>query len=304
MPWTKYFDSTGVARAAFVRDGQMLLTDEEDLLVAIDTGLDGLTQVGAVPIDEVELAPLVIDPPSIRDFMAFEAHVLTTQSARGLPPIARDWYDTPAFYFTNPAAAMGPREDVAIPPGTNQFDFELEVAIVVGREGRDIPIEYAEDHIAGLLLLCDWSSRDIQMREMQQGLGPSKGKDSATSFGHLLVPISELEPLRKDKAFDIGLRASVNGKSYSDGNLSTVYWSFSEMLAHASVGTRVRRGDILGTGTVATGCIFELSAVHGEEQFPYLKPGDTVDLDGGLLGSIRTTILPSSGGNQIFPRKA
>ena len=302
MPWTKWTDSTGVARVAFVQDGQALLTDEEDLLRAVDSGIGGLNQIGTAAIDELNLAPLIVDPPSIRDFMAFEEHVVTAQRARGLQ-VHEDWYRIPVFYFTNPAAAKGPRTEIAIPPGTEQFDFEFEVAVLIGCDGSDIPVAEAEKHIAGLMVMSDWSSRDVQMREMTQGIGPSKGKDAATSFGHFLVPIEELEPRRKGKAFDVELRASVNGTIYSAANLSTIYWSLTEMVAHASVGTRLRRGDVIGTGTVGTGCIFELAAVHGAEKYPYLRPDDVVILDGGPLGSIQARIGAPAGGDQLFPRR-
>ena len=299
MSWTKYFDPAGVARVAFVQDGHAVLTDEEDLLAAVDAGIDNLTRTGEAAVDDLDLAPVVVDPPSIRDFMAFEEHVVTSQAARKLP-VHQDWYRIPIFYFSNPAAAVGPRADVRIPPGTEQFDFEFEVAALIGREGSDISVEDAEEHVAGLVLMCDWSSRDVQMREMEQGNGPSKGKDSVTSFGHLLVPLEELT--RKDKAFDVDLQVRVNDETCTRANLSTIYWSFSDMIAHASVGTRLRRGDVIGSGTVGTGCIFELSAVHGEEKFPYLKTGDAVVLDGGVLGSIRSEVLAPSG-RQVFPRE-
>ncbi len=301
MAWTKYFNEAGEAPVAFVDDeGVAHLTEQTDILAAVDAGLRGLAVHRTAPVEELQLAPLVEDPPSIRDFMAFEEHVVTSAAARNIK-VDKDWYRIPVFYFTNPAAATGPRTNVPMPPGTSQFDYELEVALVVGRGGSDIPIERAEEHIAGLMLMCDWSSRDIQLREMQQGLGPSKGKDSATSFGHLLVPLKELESVRTKDAFDVPLRAYVNDTLYSEGNLRTLYWSFAEILAHASVGTRLRRGDVIGTGTVGTGCIFELSAVHGSDRFPYLRPGDTVHLDGRQLGTIQAAVSPSSG-RQLFPR--
>jgi 2-keto-4-pentenoate hydratase/2-oxohepta-3-ene-1,7-dioic acid hydratase in catechol pathway len=245
-----------------------------------------------VPEREAALRAPIPVPPSIRDFLAFEAHIGNVQRAQGRA-VDPGWYELPVFYFTNPAAVHGPRDEVAISPGSARFDYELEVAAVIGREGGDLTPQQAEEHIAGYLVLADWSARDLQFTEMQQRLGPAKGKDSATSLGPALVTPDELAPYRQGNAFDLAMTASVNGVPYSAGNLADLYWSFGQMIAYASRGTRVVPGDVIGSGTVGTGCILELSGLHGSERYPWLQPGDEVRLEVARLGAISARILPS-----------
>lgn len=263
-----------------------LLGDDGSRLRAASEAAAG--EPGLGPADVELLAP-VPAPPSIRDFMAFEEHVVTASAAIGhtVDPL---WYSQPVFYFTNPAAVRGPRAGVAISPGSARFDYELEVAALVGREGADLSPDEALAHIAGFMLFCDWSARDLQAAEMRLNLGPAKGKDSANSFGPWLVTADELAPLAAGRAYDVPLSASVNGVPYSSGNLADLYWSFGEMLAYASRGTRLLPGDIVGSGTVGTGCILELSRVHGTDAYPYLRAGDQVRLDGGPLGTIEARV--------------
>jgi 2-keto-4-pentenoate hydratase/2-oxohepta-3-ene-1,7-dioic acid hydratase in catechol pathway len=232
------------------------------------------------PADVVDLAHVTLRapvpaPPSIRDFMAFEEHVVNSR-ARAKATIDPDWYELPVFYFTNPATVHGPTQDVAVPPGCSWFDYELEVAAVVGRGGSNLTPDRAEAHIAGYTIMCDWSARDLQAREMTQRLGPAKGKDSATTLGPWLVTPDELVDRRSGLGFDLRMTASVNGRQYTEGNWSTVYWSFAQMLAYASRGTALRPGDVFGSGTVGRGCILELSGLFGEAEYPWLLPGDHV----------------------------
>ena len=250
-----------------------------------------------VPLASVRLLAPVPRPPSIRDFMAFEEHVRTSARALGhdVNPV---WYEIPVFYFTNPAATRGPYDDVPIAPGSARFDYELEIAAVIGREGSDLDPSHADEHIAGYLVMCDWSARDIQEHEMKGHLGPAKGKDTATSFSGMLVTPDELEPYRAGNAYDLEMTASVNGSLYSRGNFSTIYWRFGELLAYASRGTTLRSGDIIASGTVGTGCILELSRVHGTQAYPWLGPGDTVRLEAAHLGAIDATIVP---GRPVIP---
>ena len=237
------------------------------------------------------LAP-VPDPPSIRDFYAFEEHVKTSARALGRE-VSSVWYEIPLFYFTNPAATRGPCDDIPVTPGSARFDYELEIAAVVGRPGSDLDPGVAERHIAGYMVMCDWSARDLQAQEMAGRLGPAKGKDSATSFGAFLVTPDELEDRRAGNAYDLEMTASVNGRAYSRGTFSAIYWRFGELLAYASRGTTLRSGDVIGSGTVGTGCILELSAVHGHDSYPWLQPGDQVRLEVDRLGVISSTIRPA-----------
>jgi 2-keto-4-pentenoate hydratase/2-oxohepta-3-ene-1,7-dioic acid hydratase in catechol pathway len=242
------------------------------------------------PLAAVRLLSPVPRPPSVRDFYAFEQHVRTARQRRGLE-MDPDWYELPVFYFSNPAAMVGPNDDVAVPPGSSQLDFELEVAAVVGREGSDLDPVEAEGHIAGFCVMNDWSARDVQRREMKLSMGPVKGKDFATSLGPFLVTPDEIEPYRAERAYDLGMRAWVNGREYSNASLADIYWSFGEMLAYASRGTRVLPGDVIGSGTCGTGCILELSLVHGEEAYPWLQPGDVVTLEVEHLGRLENRVV-------------
>jgi len=244
-----------------------------------------------VSVDKVSLRPPILRPPSIRDFYAFEQHVRTAREGRGLEMDA-DWYELPVFYFTNPAAVRGPGEEIAVPPGCEALDFELEVAAVVGQGGSDLSPHEAEAHIAGFMVMNDWSARDLQAREMKQGLGPAKGKDFATTLGPALVTPDELEPLRQNKAYNLLMTARVNGREYSRGNLADIHWSFGEMLAYASRGTTLVPGDVIGSGTCGTGCILELSLTHGQDAYPWLRPGDIVELEVTGIGTISNPVTP------------
>jgi 2-keto-4-pentenoate hydratase/2-oxohepta-3-ene-1,7-dioic acid hydratase in catechol pathway len=241
-------------------------------------------------VDEVRLLAPVPRPPSVRDFYAFEQHVKTARQRRGLE-MNPDWYELPVFYFSNPAAVIGPNDDVVIPPGSNELDFELEVAAVVGMGGADLAPDEAEQHIAGFCVMNDWSARDLQRREMKLSMGPVKGKDFATSLGPVLVTPDELEPRRSGRAYELRMRAWVNGREYSDASLADIYWSFGEMLAYASRGTEIVPGDVIGSGTCGTGCILELSLVHGEEAFPWLRADDVVALEVEELGRIESRVV-------------
>jgi 2-keto-4-pentenoate hydratase/2-oxohepta-3-ene-1,7-dioic acid hydratase in catechol pathway len=226
------------------------------------------------------LAAPLPHPPSIRDFYAFEDHVRTARRRRGLDMEPR-WYELPVFYFSNPHTVLGPEATVTPPSGTSELDFELEVAAVVGS---------GEGEIAGFMIMNDWSARDLQRDEMAVGLGPAKGKDFATSLGPLFVSADELEPFRRGKAFALAMRAAVNGRPYSEGSLADLYWSFEEMVAYAARDARVVPGDVIGSGTCGSGCILELSLVHGHETFPWLQRGDRVELTVDELGTLVNTI--------------
>jgi 2-keto-4-pentenoate hydratase/2-oxohepta-3-ene-1,7-dioic acid hydratase in catechol pathway len=228
-------------------------------------------------------------PPVVRDFASFEGHIRPSWQALGLE-FPDDWYQLPVYYFQNPAAVQGPYDDVQIAPGTSRFDYELEICAVVGKGGANLTPEEAEKSIAGYTLFCDWSSRDIQAREKKLFIGAVKSKDTATSVGPVLVTPDELAPFRKGKAFDLRMAAHVNGELYSDGNLSEIYWSFGQMLAYASRGTRLLPGSLCGSGTVGTGCLLELVLTHGPDKYSFLSPGDQVRLEVEHLGAIEARV--------------
>lgn len=241
------------------------------------------------PLTTVELLPPVF-PLSFRDFYAFEAHVRAARRRRGLdvPP---EWYRAPAFYFSNTAGIAGPQAPVRPPRESRELDYELELAVVIGREARDVAVEEADACIAGYTILNDWSARDIQRREMAVGLGPAKGKDFATTLGPFLVTPDELEervlPDRaRGRRHDLAMLARVNGREYSRGNAREMHWTFAELIAHASRDTVLLPGDLIASGTVGGGCILEL---HDEEH-PWLQPGDEVELEIERLGVLRNRV--------------
>jgi 2-keto-4-pentenoate hydratase/2-oxohepta-3-ene-1,7-dioic acid hydratase in catechol pathway len=307
MRWATYVGADGQHRVGLI-DGttiravagvqtllQLLGDDGERMATAAEAARTDPVEV--LDIDAIELLAPIPTPPAIRDFMAFEEHVATTRSRTG-QGVDPGWYERPVFYFTNPAAVQPPKADIAISPGSAWFDYELEVAAVVGRGGSDLHPESAEDHIAGFMVLCDWSARDLQRAEMASRLGPVKGKDSATSFGPYLVTPDELADRRSGSGYDLTMTATVNGQLYSEGNWSTMHWSFGQMLAYASRGTRLVPGDVLGSGTVGRGCLLELSILFGEDKYPWLQPGDIVECEIERLGKTIGRITP---GAQVIP---
>ncbi|MFD7708527.1 fumarylacetoacetate hydrolase family protein [Streptomyces sp. NPDC059785] len=265
-------------------------------------GLPALLDAGAaargVPpgphVTEVRLLP-PLRPASIRDFVTFEEHVEgVRRSVDGAAGVPEQWYAAPTFYFTNPHAVFGPHDDIPVPPGSDALDFELEVGAVIGLEGRDLTPEQARDHIVGYTVFNDWSARDLQSAEMRVGLGPCKGKDTATTLGPYLVTADELEPYRDPDGFlRLALRAEVNGEVVGEDLLSNMSWTFEEMTAYASRGTRVVPGDVLGSGTCGNGgCLAELWGLGGERTPPPLRPGDTVTLTVEGVGTVANAVVP------------
>ncbi len=241
-------------------------------------------------LHELVLLPPIPDPPSVRDFYAFEQHVKTVRAKRGVEMIP-EWYEIPTFYFSNNSEIYGHDEPIPYPVGSNELDIELEIACVIGREGKDIPVEEAADYIAGYTIMNDWSARDFQFKEMKLNLGPAKGKDFATSIGPWLVTPDELASRRQESGagerYDMTMIARVNGKEISRGNFNQIYYSFPQMIAYASRNARLRAGDLLGSGTVGTGCIREV----GREVQPWLQRGDVVELEIEGIGVLRNRIV-------------
>lgn len=229
-------------------------------------------------------------PPisSIRDFYAFEQHVKICRSHRGLDMVP-EWYEVPVFYFSNPASVIGDGDDVFAPKGSEALDYELELACVIGRTCRDLPAEDAAmEAVAGFTIMNDWSARDLQRLEMKVGLGPSKGKDFATSLGPAVVPFEDLKDCYRDGRLHLEMTAAVNGRLLSRGNSGTMFWTWPQLLAHASRDATLRPGDVLGSGTVGTGCILELTP---EATGGWLKPGDIVTLSIERLGSLTNRVI-------------
>jgi 2-keto-4-pentenoate hydratase/2-oxohepta-3-ene-1,7-dioic acid hydratase in catechol pathway len=262
------------------------------LPTALDTGLAALS-APPVPLAEVRLLP-PLQPPTVRDFVAFEEHVEgVVKSVGDGAGVVPEWYEAPTFYFTNPYALLGAHDDVPVPPGSQLLDFELEVAVVVGRDGASLTPEIAREHVFGYTVLNDWSARDLQRREMKVNLGPAKGKDSATTLGPWLVTADELEPYRDDDGFlALDMRVSVNGTAIGQDLLSNMGWPFEDLIAYASRGTEVRAGDVLGSGTCGNGgCLAELWGRRGELTPPPLVPGDVVEMTVEGIGTIRNRVV-------------
>jgi fumarylacetoacetate (FAA) hydrolase len=225
---------------------------------------------------------------SLRDFYAFEQHVKTCRAHRGLGMVPQ-WYDVPVFYFSNPVAVVGDGDPVWAPHGSTALDYELELACVIGTAARDLPADdSALDCVAGFTVMNDWSARDLQRAEMAVGLGPSKSKDFATSLGPRLTPLAAVRSQYRDGRFHLAMTARVNGKEYSRGDAGCMYWTWPQLLAHASRDTELRPGDVLGSGTVGTGCILELTP---ETVGGWLEPGDVVELEIEGIGVLRNPVV-------------
>ncbi|WP_329546482.1 fumarylacetoacetate hydrolase family protein [Streptomyces sp. NBC_01356] len=252
---------------------------------------DALAGTAPVPLADVRLLP-PLQPPTVRDFLTFERHVEGMALGHG-DTVPEEWYQAPTFYFSNPYAMIGAHDDVPVPPGCERFDFELEVAAVIGKSGRNLSPAQAREHIIGYTILNDWSARDLQGREMRVGLGPAKGKDSAITLGPWLVTADELEPHRTADGFlDLHLTVEVNGETIGQDSLAHMAWTFEEMTAYASRGTWVRPGDVLGSGTCGNGgCLAELWGRHLVPEPPPLAPGDTVTMTVQGIGSISNTVV-------------
>jgi 2-keto-4-pentenoate hydratase/2-oxohepta-3-ene-1,7-dioic acid hydratase in catechol pathway len=292
----------GTVHAGVVSDaGLHELPARATVLDLVRAGLPAALEAGAaalegpaVPLDSVRLLP-PLRAPTVRDFVAFEEHVEGVRKAiDGVADVPAEWYQAPTFYFTNPYALIGAHDDVPVPPGSQVLDFELEVAVVVGRDGASLTPEQAREHIFGYTVLNDWSARDLQRREMKVLLGPAKGKDSATTLGPWLVTADELEPyLDGDGFLALDLRAYLNGELVGQDLLSNMGWPFEELISYASRGTVVRAGDVLGSGTCGNGgCLAELWGRSGRNEPPPLRPGDVVELTVEGIGTVRNRIVP------------
>jgi len=247
---------------------------------------DALPEQGPIPA-----------PQTFRDFYAFEAHVATCRAKRGLP-MDPAWYAQPAFYFSNPLGLIGADVPVFAPRSCEELDYELELGLVIGRGGRDIRREDSWKHVAGITIVNDFSARDLQRREMSVGLGPAKSKDFATAVGPWLVTLDEvMDRIDGEGRLHLEMAARVNGKELSRGNVSSMYFTWPQVIEHASRDAMLAAGDLLGSGTVGTGCILELGP---ENAGGWLKPGDVVELEIERIGVLRTPIVarPESGGTE------
>ena len=274
MRLVTYREPGGPARVGRIDDDRVISQEAP-------TMLDWLAGAGRADdrvvhaLADVELLAPLPEPPSVRDFFAFEGHVAAGWRRRG-GEVPEAWYEAPTFYFSNPASIHGPGEPVTRPPATEMLDFELEVAAVIG----------ADSEIAGFTLFNDWSARDVQAREMTVGLGPAKGKDFAISMGPWLVTPDELP--YADGRLDLEATAAVNGHELTRTRAAEQHFSWPELVAHAARDTRLLPGDVLGSGTLNRGCLLELGPLEGDR---WLEPGDVVTIVADGLGELATPIV-------------
>lgn len=263
-----------------------------DLARQLDESLTVESLIGAKGIyalSDVQLLAPLPRPKSFRDFFAFEKHVLDARRRAGLDMVPQ-WYDLPAFYFSNHQSIVGPDATIIKPRHANWLDYELELAAVVGRKVQNVSAREAEGSIFGYVILNDWSARDLQLAESPIGLGPAKGKDFATSLGPYIATPDELDAYRDGDRYHLEMTATVNGRLLSHGNAHDMHYTFGEMLERAADEVTVYPGDLIGSGTVGTGCLLEL----GPEVHRWLEPGDVVELEITGLGKLRNSIVASS----------
>lgn len=255
----------------------------------------------SVPYSSATILAPVPHPTSCRDAYAFRQHVAAARRNRGAAMIPE--YDQfPVFYLSNHNSIQGPGEVVCMPDHLQQLDFELEAAIVICKNGRNLTADEADDHIGGLMIMNDMSARRLQMQEMVLNLGPAKGKDFATVTGPMLVTTDELQEFEvpckenhKGRSWNLSMKCRVNGVPVSEGILSDMDWTFAEIIERCSYGVQLYPGDIIGSGTVGTGCFLELNGT-GKLNDPdyaeqWLQEGDEVEMEIEGLGVLSNTIV-------------
>ncbi|HLK30221.1 MAG TPA: fumarylacetoacetate hydrolase family protein [Puia sp.] len=279
--------------------------------IAIQEGQ--ISKEKGMPYDSVTIIAPVPYPPSCRDGYAFYQHVATARRNRGVQMII-EFGQYPVFYFTNHHSIIGPGEIKCMPDHFEKLDFELEAAIVISKHGRNIRAEDADEYIAGLMIMNDMSARTLQMEEMLLNLGPAKGKDFATATGPYLVTLDELQQFETTckeghvgKSWSLRMQCRVNGKQVSDGNLKDMDWTFAEIIERASYGVDLYPGDIIGSGTVGTGCFLELNGTgklnDPNYQEQWLREGDEVELEIDGLGILTNTIVKDEDEFSILGKK-
>lgn len=289
MRFATFSTPSSAPRPGLVKNGRVHPLPFPDMRAVIEAGAEEAARSASaspIPIAQVTFhAPL--RPATLRDAYAFEQHVRTANQNRGRE-VPVEWYKFPVFYYTNPNSIFGPNDEIPHPPYTSALDFELEIAVVIGKAGMNLTPETAAEHTFGYTIFNDWSARDVQREEMKVGLGPAKGKDFASSLGPYLVTPDEFADRATGRpgVYDLPMLARVNGVELSRGNLKDLYWSFGEIIARASQSSMLYPGDVIGSGTVGTGCLLELTKTKG----PWLKIGDVIELEVEGIGILRNVI--------------
>jgi fumarylacetoacetate (FAA) hydrolase len=296
----------------------MFLNYWEDMLPMVKIAemgvLEGhVSKDKGIPYESVQVLAPVPFPPSCRDGYAFRQHVAAARRNRKVPMIP-EFDEYPVFYFTNHHSIQGPGDLRCMPDHFEKLDFELEVAIIICKHGRNIRAEDADEYIGGLMIMNDISARTLQMEEMLLNLGPAKGKDFATVTGPCIVTPDELQPFEVSckeghtgKSWNLRMQCRINGKLVSDGNVADMDWTFAEIIERASYGADLYAGDIIGSGTVGTGCFLELNGT-GKLNDPgyteqWLKEGDLVEMEVEGLGRLENTIVKEEDDFSILAKK-
>lgn len=288
----------GVVRAAAVMDEHLVCLRAGitvlDLLAATPTEREHLVETASeqrlVLADQRLLAPIV--PASVRDFVSYEQHIEGMSMSMGERyPESR--LQEATFYFGNPHAVLGPRDDVSIPPDCRQFDYELEVAAVIGRAGRDLDPQRATEHIAGFTIFNDWTARDVAQRARRNSLHAIKGKDFAITLGPWIITTDELEPYWRGDMLDLGLSVSRNGVEMGTDRTSAMMWSFGEIVSYASRGAWIGPGDVIASGTCGNGCLAEFWGRSGSIDPPPLVAGDVISMTVEGIGTIESQVRAS-----------
>jgi len=276
--------------------------------------LNGSSNLKSVSLTETKLLAPVPHPTSCRDAYAFRQHVATARRNRGVDMIP-EFDQFPIFYFTNHNAILGPTDEiVCMPDHMQKLDFELEAAIVIGKKGRNIKAKDADNYIAGYLIMNDMSARALQMEEMRLNLGPAKGKDFCTIIGPYLVTKDELEDKKVETAeshngntYNLKMKCWVNGELLSEGNMKDMNWTFAEIVERCAYGADILPGDVIGSGTVGTGCLLELNGTHKLKNPDYepvwLKDGDIIEMEIEGLGKIKNKIVLKNDTHSLFSLK-
>ncbi len=269
--------------------------------------------ITSTPFADADLLAPVPHPTSCRDGYAFRQHVAAARRNRKVD-MTPEFDQFPIFYFTNHNSIQGPGNIYCMPDHFNKLDFELEASIVINRAGRNIPAADADSYIAGLMIMNDMSARGLQMEEMTLNLGPAKGKDFATVIGPMLVTLDELEkyevPCKEGhtgKAWNLGMKCRVNGIQVSEGNVSDMDWTFAEIIERSSYGVNLYAGDVIGSGTVGTGCFLELNGTgklnNPDYVVQWLQEGDIVEMEIDGLGELSNTIVKEESDFSILALK-
>ncbi|MBV9170285.1 MAG: fumarylacetoacetate hydrolase family protein [Chloroflexi bacterium] len=278
-----------------LRDVRALLEFAPDAIDTLRSAL-GRVQAPRVQMADVKLRAPILQPPTVRDHIAFEEHATGQWTRDSTGPRMEVWARLPIFYFSNPLRIFGPDESVPFPTATKQLDYECELAAIVAREASNILEADADAYILGFSIFNDWSCRDLQFDESQFGLGPAKGKDSASSLGPWIVTRDEMAPFYRNGTLHVSCKIRVNGTLWMDGHAWNMHHTFGAMFERASQDSRIVPGDVIATGTVGGGSISE--SVRKGYPARWLQPGDVLEVEVEGIGTLRNTLGPVANANR------